>query len=243
MVAAGDDLRPVADREAAAAVLELRPWIDRRLAEAEFVAGELSVADFAILGWAWRHERHKVDFKDFWARRARRLLPASLLAILLTTLATYFLTTPSWFLKVRGEGIGATLYAQNWVLIGKVTNYLTDDGTKSPFQHFWSLSVEEQYYIFWPIILFLALMLVKAFPKIFKNKVLLLSVLTLILVGSFAFSVWQTRELPKEAYFNTFTRAWEFAAGALLAVGTSSDAATAASTARFLLVIDRKSVV
>ena len=187
------------------------------------------ISGYLITGQLWRQEQRtgKVDFRDFWARRARRLLPASLLVILATTVATFFLTTASWYSKVHNEAYGATGYVQNWVLIKKVTNYLTDDGTKSPFQHFWSLSVEEQYYIFWPIILFLALMLVKAFPKIFKNKVLLLSVLTLILVGSFVFSVWQTRELPKEAYFNTFTRAWEFAAGALLAVGTSSDAATA----------------
>jgi len=181
------------------------------------------ISGYLITGQLWRQEQRtgKVDFKDFWARRARRLLPASLLVIAVTTVATFFLTTASWFNKVHNEAYGATAYVQNWVLIKKVTNYLTDDGTKSPFQHFWSLSVEEQYYIFWPVILFLCLWLVKLFPKVFKNKAVLLSVLGLILVASFAFSVWQTRELPKEAYFNTFTRAWEFAAGALLAIATS----------------------
>ncbi|MEY2915617.1 MAG: hypothetical protein RL454_546 [Actinomycetota bacterium] len=187
------------------------------------------ISGYLITGQLWRQEQRtgKVDFKDFWARRARRLLPASLLAILLTTLATYFLTTPSWFLKVRGEGIGATLYAQNWVLIGKVTNYLTDDGTKSPFQHFWSLSVEEQYYIFWPIVLFLALLAVRYIPRL-NNRVLLLTVLWVILVGSLAYSIWMTYDQPQNAYFNTFTRAWEFAAGALLAVASKSDTETAA---------------
>lgn len=181
------------------------------------------ISGYLITGQLWRQEQRtgKVDFKDFWARRARRLLPASLLVIALTTVATFFFTTASWFNKVHNEAYGATVYVQNWVLIKKVTNYLTDDGTKSPFQHFWSLSVEEQYYIFWPILLFAALLLVRTFPKIFKNKVVLLTLLTVILVASFAFSVWQTRELPKEAYFNTFTRAWEFAAGALLAIATS----------------------
>ena len=182
------------------------------------------ISGYLITGQLWRQEQRtgKVDFKDFWARRARRLLPASMLAILLTILATFAFTTPSWFLKVRGEGIGATFYAQNWVLISKVTNYLTDDGTKSPFQHFWSLSVEEQYYIFWPIVLFLALLVVRKFPRL-KNRALLLTVLWVILIGSLAYSVWMTYDQPQNAYFNTFTRAWEFAAGALLAVGSRSD--------------------
>jgi len=183
------------------------------------------ISGYLITGQLWRQEQRtgKVDFRDFWARRARRLLPASLLAILVTTFATYAFTTPSWFLKVHDEGIGATLYAQNWVLISKVTNYLTDDGTKSPFQHFWSLSVEEQYYIFWPIILFLALAAVKAFPRALKNRTLLLSILGFILVSSLAYSIWLTYAQPQNAYFNTFTRAWEFAAGALLAVGSKGN--------------------
>ena len=177
------------------------------------------ISGYLITGQLWRQEQRtgKVDFSDFWARRARRLLPASLLAILLTTVATYFLTTPSWFLKVKAEAIGATFYAQNWVLISKVTNYLTDDGTKSPFQHFWSLSVEEQYYIFWPIVLWLALSLVRRFPRL-KNRTLLLTVLWVILVSSLTYSIVETYLLPQNAYFNTFTRAWEFAAGALLSV-------------------------
>ena len=186
------------------------------------------ISGYLITGQLWRQEQRtgRVDFKDFWARRARRLLPASMLAIALTTVATFAFTTPSWFLKVQGEGIGATFYAQNWVLIGKVTNYLTDDGTKSPYQHFWSLSVEEQYYIFWPIVLFLALLAVRNFKRL-NNRVLLRTVLLLILVASLAFSVWLTYDQPQNAYFNTFTRAWEFAAGALLAVASRTDAESA----------------
>jgi len=183
------------------------------------------ISGYLITGQLWRQEQRtgRVDFADFWARRARRLLPASLLAIVLTTVATYVATSHFWFLKVANEAIGATVYGQNWVLISKVTNYLTDDGTKSPYQHFWSLSVEEQYYIFWPIVLFLAMWAVKAFPRFLKNRPLLVSVLTVILFASLAFSINQTVANPQDAYFNTFTRAWEFAAGALLAVATSAE--------------------
>ena len=188
------------------------------------------ISGFLITGQLWRQEQRtgRVDFADFWSRRARRLLPASMLAILLTTLATFFLTTPSWFLKIQDESFGATLYMQNWALVAKVTNYLTDDGTKSPFQHFWSLSVEEQYYIFWPILLFVVLWASKFFPRFLSNRIVLLSILALMLVGSFAFSVWLTYDQPQNAYFNTFTRAWEFAAGALLAIATAHKDDTAA---------------
>ena len=194
------------------------------------------ISGYLITGQLWRQEQRtgKVDFRDFWARRARRLLPASLLVIAVTTVATYFATTASWFSKVHDEAYGATGYFQNWVLVKKVTDYLTDDGTKSPFQHFWSLSVEEQYYIFWPLILFVALLLVRTFPKFLKNKVVLLTILSAILVGSFAYSVWLTRELPKDAYFNTFTRAWEFAAGALLAIGANDSKAQSRSPLWYL---------
>ncbi|MFM7029702.1 MAG: acyltransferase family protein [Micrococcales bacterium] len=187
------------------------------------------ISGYLITGQLWRQEQRtgRVDFADFWARRARRLLPASLLAIVITTAATYLVTSHFWFLKVANEATGATLYAQNWVLISKVTNYLTDDGTKSPFQHFWSLSVEEQYYIFWPVVLFLAILAVRALPKFLKNRPLLITVLALILVSSLAFSIHQTTANPQDAYFNTFTRAWEFAAGALLAVASRSDEAAA----------------
>jgi peptidoglycan/LPS O-acetylase OafA/YrhL len=182
------------------------------------------ISGYLITGQLWRQEQKtgKVDFADFWSRRARRLLPASLLVILATTLATYLFSTPSWFIKVHDESYGATVYAQNWVLIGKVTNYLTDDGTKSPFQHFWSLSVEEQYYIFWPIVLFLALLLAKIFKRL-RNRYVLLTILFAVLVGSLTYSIYLTWDSPSAAYFDTFTRAWEFAAGALLAIGTSSE--------------------
>lgn len=187
-----------------------------------------AISGYLITGQLWRQQLQtsKIDFKQFWIRRARRLLPASLLVILVTAIATYFLTTPSWFLKIQSEGIGAIFYAQNWVLVGKVTDYLTNDGTKSPFQHFWSLSVEEQYYIFWPMLLLLILITVRSF-KALKAKSTLVVLLVGILISSLGFSIWLTYTSPQNAYFNTFTRAWEFAAGALLAVITNGESGKA----------------
>ncbi|MFM5904915.1 MAG: acyltransferase family protein [Micrococcales bacterium] len=180
------------------------------------------ISGYLITGQLWRQQQKtgRVNFADFWARRARRLLPASLLAILVTTVATYLVSSSSYFLKIKDEALGATGYIQNWILIGKETDYLTADGTKSPFQHFWSLSVEEQYYIAWPILLFLAIVLVRKAPKALKlnNKVVLLAALAVMFLASLYVSVKLTYSQPEFSYFSTFTRAWEFAGGAFLAI-------------------------
>ena len=180
------------------------------------------ISGYLITGQLWRQEQKtgRVDFADFWSRRARRLLPASLLAILVTTIATFAVTSSTYFLKIKDEALGATAYIQNWILISKETDYLKADGTKSPFQHFWSLSVEEQYYIAWPILLFLALLLVRKAPKAWRlnTKVVLLSALVLMTAASLYLSVKLTYSQPEIAYFSTYTRAWEFAGGAFLAI-------------------------
>ncbi len=192
------------------------------------------ISGFLITGHLYRqvHRHGRVDFKDFWARRARRLLPASMLAIAVTSVATYFLTTASWFIKIKDEAYGSIFYVQNWVLVDKLTDYLRNDGTESPFQHFWSLSVEEQYYIFWPILLFLVLLVTRYSPARLRAKLahknVLLGLLTIMLIASLAYSIWLTRQQPDNAYFNTFTRAWEFAAGAILAIATDGHSERAA---------------
>ena len=181
------------------------------------------ISGYLITGQLWRQvvRDGRVNFVDFWARRARRLLPASLLVILVTT-ATAFLCVPKAELqKFVGDAIGASFYVANWQLIAKSTNYLEDTASPSPFQHFWSLSVEEQYYIVWPLVLFAALLLAKLLKR--KAKFTVVTVLGLIVVGGLLYSIKLTNNEPAQAYFSTFTRSWEFAAGALLAVAISRE--------------------
>ena len=184
------------------------------------------VSGYLITGQLWRQVQlnGKINFKDFWARRARRLLPASLLSILAIVLISFLRMPSSWYLKLNNEAVGATTYVQNWVLAQKSTNYLNADQSPSPLQHFWSLSVEEQYYVVWPLLMFAVLWVAIRVLKKFSvtARAAVLSGLGALLVGSFAYSIWFTAKLPLYAYFSTFTRAWEFAAGALLAVWLSS---------------------
>jgi hypothetical protein len=180
------------------------------------------VSGYLITGQLWRQVQlnGKINFNDFWARRARRLLPASLVTILAVVLIAFIRMPSSWYLKLHDEAIGATTYVQNWVLAEKSTNYLNADQSPSPLQHFWSLSVEEQYYVFWPVLMFGLLWLANRSlgKRNLTYRPAVLTGLTALLLGSLAYSVWLTATLPLYAYFSTFTRAWEFAGGALLAV-------------------------
>jgi peptidoglycan/LPS O-acetylase OafA/YrhL len=93
------------------------------------------------------------DFAAFWARRIRRLLPASLL-VLASTVALTRIFAPSllWDATAR-EVIAAALYVENWSLAAQSLDYLAADAVATPVQHFWSLSVEEQFYLAWPLLL------------------------------------------------------------------------------------------
>jgi len=182
------------------------------------------ISGYLITGQLWRQvvRDGRVNFTDFWARRARRLLPASLLVILATMATSYFWMPKEQLQKFAGDAIGAAFYVANWQLIAKSTNYLEDTASPSPFQHFWSLSVEEQYYIVWPLVLFAALLLAKLLRQ--KARHAVIGILAIVVIGGLAYSIRLTTTQPAQAYFSTFTRSWEFALGALIAVALSREA-------------------
>jgi len=183
------------------------------------------ISGFLITGALWREAEAggKIRFAAFWARRARRLLPASLLVILLSSVAALLIAMPIGYLSFADEATSSTLYFENFTLLAKNTDYLTSGGDLSPFQHFWSLSVEEQFYLVWPLLMFLGLL--TAGLRLGKlaagRKRGILLWLSLVSLASFAFNVWQTYQLQPVAYFSTAARAWEFAVGGLVAVWLS----------------------
>jgi peptidoglycan/LPS O-acetylase OafA/YrhL len=174
------------------------------------------ISGYLITGHLWRgfQRSGRVRLLDFWGRRARRLLPAAALVLAATWLAARFLL-PSSQLPDTAEQIRASaLYYQNWLLAHDAVNYLTAGQAATPVQHFWSLSVEEQFYLVWPL-LFLAAALVARR----RHPARVLAVLMVLLVAaSFAYSVYETSADPAAAYFVTPTRMWELGAGGLLAL-------------------------
>ncbi len=150
----------------------------------------------------------------FWARRARRLLPSSLIVLLATTVAISFVVPSSQWSRSLWDVIGSALYVENWRLAALSVDYLGANAAASPVQHFWTLSVEEQFYVALPLLLLVALWFSRV-ARLNRRAVMAASIGVVALVSLF-FSVEQT-PWSAAAYFTTHTRAWEFAVGALLA--------------------------
>jgi peptidoglycan/LPS O-acetylase OafA/YrhL len=151
-----------------------------------------------------------ISIAGFYARRFLRLLPAAVLVTAATVLAAL-----AWLPPLRGpqialDGLFATVYGVNYRLAAAGTDYLNADAAPSPLQHFWSLAVEEQFYVVWP------LLLLAAFAAGRRRGVVV--ALSAVVVTSLTLAVWQTRSDATWAYFGLHTRAWELGVGALIAV-------------------------
>ena len=150
---------------------------------------------------------------SFWSRRARRLLPAALTVLVASAIGVYIWVPQNLWPQFLRESIAATLYMQNWVLAGDSVDYLAANNTASPVQHYWTLSAEEQFYIFTPLLLIALLALARRFRS---RRGTLFSGIAIVTGASFVYSVWLTAVSAPTAYFVTTTRAWEFGVGALL---------------------------
>jgi peptidoglycan/LPS O-acetylase OafA/YrhL len=179
---------------------------------------------FVISGFLiTNHILHEVQEKrfsvtSFWARRIKRLLPASFTVLATTAIAIVLLAPVSLWAQWLGEVQSSVFYFQNWNLAGASVDYLALANQASPVQHFWSLSTEEQFYFFWPLLvavgIFITSRSVKSPSSIRKTLFVIFLTLT---AASFAYSVYLTNADPAVAYFSTPVRAWEFGAGAIAA--------------------------
>ncbi|GAB1583703.1 acyltransferase family protein [Phyllobacterium phragmitis] len=160
--------------------------------------------------------RGTVDLLTFYARRARRLLPASIFVILVTLLAGYFILAPSEQQLYSKGALFASTYVINLWLIRWSLDYFAPDANSNPFIHFWSLSVEEQFYLVWPAVLLL-------FVRVRAGRRSLFIMMAGIAVISFALCAWLTEvSQPWAFYFSPF-RAWEFALGGLASMTLSEN--------------------
>ncbi|WP_440713693.1 acyltransferase family protein [Gordonia sp. FQ] len=136
-----------------------------------------------------------LGLKTFWLRRARRLMPAVIL-VLAATLITAAIAVPKNFLSYLWEAISALFYVNNWYTIASSTSYFDRFGGPTPLSHMWSLSIEEQFYLVWPLLL--ALMFL-----VFKRRAVMTVVIVALALGSF----WLLDALASPAFDNT--RAYE----------------------------------
>ena len=102
-----------------------------------------------------------VALPAFWARRARRLLPASMLVLLVSAVGVLVWVPVTYWQQFLREAAAATTYVLNWLLTRDAVDYLAAENAASPVQHYWSLSVEEQFYLVWPLLIILAVSLAR----------------------------------------------------------------------------------
>jgi peptidoglycan/LPS O-acetylase OafA/YrhL len=159
-----------------------------------------------------------ISFASFYARRVRRLLPMAALVLVAVAVGMQFFTPPVFRPTVRFDAISAAFYYSNWQFALESVNYLTLGGAQNPVLHYWSLSVEEQFYIAWPLLLLLAVRLRRRGAPSSRVRLRCACLIAAVGGASLAYSVVETASQPAIAYFETTTRVWEFAAGAAIAL-------------------------
>lgn len=174
------------------------------------------------------------DLLGFWARRVRRLIPAASLVLLATLVAAAVWLPTTTLVQVGREVLASALYVENWALARSETDYLAADQLHSPVQHYWSLSIEEQFYLVWPLLLaavaWVGLRSRRRRHEERTTAALAVALTGTVVVASLGWSVWMTWSEPAAAYFVSTTRFWELALGGLLAAVLALRAARPART-------------
>jgi peptidoglycan/LPS O-acetylase OafA/YrhL len=156
-----------------------------------------------------RERTGRIALPRFYARRIKRLMPQALTAVVVVALVAPMVLSPLSAVEALDDVTAASVYAMNWHLAAGSVDYFASGAADGPLDHFWSLAVEEQFYIVWPLLLLVV------------GRRWLGPVLGLLTLVSLAYAVHRVAAAPEQAYFSTGTRAWELALGGLLAVTLS----------------------
>jgi peptidoglycan/LPS O-acetylase OafA/YrhL len=180
------------------------------------------ISGFLITGLLVREvtSTGRVSLTRFYARRAKRLLPATGLVLVTTVVLTWLTISAVRWREFGLDIVSAATYVVNWRLAARSVDYLAEDVGPSPVQHFWSLAVEEQFYIVWPLLLVALAWLLRRRGGLRPRRVMALGIAAVI-VPSFAYSVYLTAANPATAFFVTPTRLWELGIGAFVAIGAT----------------------
>ena len=182
------------------------------------------ISGFLITGLLWREvsTTGRVGLRRFYGARARRLLPASAAVGIITAIGSAVLLPVLQARGVMADGIASALYVSNFWFVQQQVDYFAGH-LASPFQHYWSLSVEEQFYLVWPPMMIGTAWLIRRARRRSRapapsSQSPYLVVLALIAVVSFALSLAVTYVMPAAAFFSLPTRAWQLAVGGLVAL-------------------------
>ncbi|MEU8025791.1 acyltransferase family protein [Micromonospora haikouensis] len=157
----------------------------------------------------------RISLPGFYARRAKRLLPAAAVVLVASLLLTWLLLPRTRWADTAWDVVASAAYGLNWRLAVQATDYWAADAAPSIVQHFWSLGVEEQFYLGWPLLL-LGLAVLGGRRRLRRGA--LMAGFALVALPSFAWSVHTSQTDPGPAYFVTTTRLWELALGGAVAI-------------------------
>ncbi|MEG2712724.1 MAG: acyltransferase family protein [Glutamicibacter sp.] len=172
----------------------------------------------------------RVSLPAFFAGRARRILPAAMLVILVVVVASLLIFPKTQWGALGTQAIASAFSVQNWVLAADSVDYLASDQAPGPLQHFWSLGVEEQFYLFWPLLVLAVCLLAKpnadassgdGFAPRRRMLWIIFSATALLSLGYSAYAGYSGNSA---GYFITTTRIWELAVGGLLALAVQAHA-------------------
>ena len=156
-----------------------------------------------------------LSFGRFYARRIKRLLPAAFIVLAVGTVGVVIWVPYSQWQPTAHEVMASAFYVENWSLAGQSIDYSAINDQATIAQHYWSLSVEEQFYFLWPLALFV---LYRLGARLGARRLTLLVGISLLGLASLVYSIVFTAANPNPAYFVTPVRVWEFAAGGILAI-------------------------
>lgn len=216
----GHSVRPEIQALRAIAVLLVVVYhVESRLLPGGYIGVDVFfvISGFLITGHIARKIKSAggLQLKQFYARRIRRLLPAALAVLtVVSVLALVSYPDTAWN-AIGRQVVASVFYVQNWELAATSVDYLAALAPPTPVQHFWSLSLEEQFYLMWPISLLCAAWIGRRVGGVHRA---LVACMVLLVALSFAASVWLTGLNPSWAYFITLTRIWELGAGGLVAL-------------------------
>jgi len=163
---------------------------------------------------AERDRLGRIRLREFWLRRARRLLPA-LFLVLAGTIVMALVLAPGEVARVRGDTLAALAYVTNWYLILRQQSYFEAIGRPSPLLHLWSLAVEEQFYVLWPLLLTAGLLIAR------RRGMLVLTVLGAAGSAILMAALYVPGVDPSRVYYGTDTHAVGLLVGAALALAWS----------------------
>lgn len=160
----------------------------------------------------------RVNMLDFYRRRIRRIVPAAMFVLVVTCIASYLIFRTARFKQTVLDSVWSALFASNVRFAELGSNYFTADRAPSPARHYWSLAVEEQFYLVLPILVIAALWLRRRSGR----RIPVMGIVVVLVIGaSLAWSIHDTVASPATAYYSTFTRADELGIGALVAVSAT----------------------